>query len=182
MIAGAVARRYSKALLELATERGDVERMVVELAALAQSWDESRELRSVFHNPSFDGEVRRRVIDALAERMGVSVAVKNTLCILSDRRRMRHLPGIASAFTSLAEARTGSVKAEVITATELPEGYYFELQRTLEAVTGRRVRLVRSQDPSLIAGVVTRVGDRVIDGSVKNRLAELEDELLGLNH
>lgn len=70
------------------------------------------------------------------------------------------------------------MRAEVTTAAELPEAYFTELKQTLERVTGKQVVVTHKVDASLIGGVVTRVGDQVFDGSVKNRLSELKDELL----
>jgi len=179
--AGALARRYAKALLQLAEEKNEVAKAGADLVAIAAAWHESKELRDAFQNPNVSSEVRRKITDALAARLGVTHTLKNTLAMLSDRRRMRHVAEIAEAFTKLAEEKSGSVRAEVITAMPLPDAYFAELQRTLEQVTGRKVQLVKRHDPSLIAGVVTRVGDKVFDGSIKNRLSELEDELLGQN-
>lgn len=179
--AGALARRYAKALLSLAKEQNAVDRVQRDLAALAAAWEESKELRDAFQNPIYGSDVRRKITDALAARLGVMPMLKNTLAMLSDRRRMRHLADIAEAYTNLAEAESGRVRAEVVSATALPEAYFAELQKTLEQVTGRKVQIVKRVDPTLIAGVVTRVGDRVFDGSLKNRLVELEDELLDRN-
>ena len=179
--AGALARRYARALYELGKQAGQLEAMGKSLAELAAAWNESKDLRDAFANPSVTAEMRRKILDALGQRLGTSQTLKNTMQMLSDRRRLRHLPEIAEAFATLAEQQSGRVRAEVITATQLPESYFAELKKTLEQVTGRQVQLVQRHDPSLIAGVVTRVGDRVYDGSLKNQLAELEDELLDRN-
>jgi F-type H+-transporting ATPase subunit delta len=179
--AGALARRYAKALFELGKEAGGLDDMGKQLVELAQAWDASKELRDAFSNPNVSSEMRRKILDAIGQRVGISQTLKNTLQMLSDRRRLRHLPEIADAFTHLAEAQSGRIRAEVITASQLPESYFSELQKALEQVTGRQVTLVKRHDPSLIAGVVTRVGDRIYDGSLKNQLAELEDELLDRN-
>ena len=85
---------------------------------------------------------------------------------------------LAAAFNVLAQSTTGQVEAEVTTAAPMPEKYYLELQKVLEKVTGKKVVVVRKQDPSIIAGVITRVGDKVFDGSVRNRLTELKEQLL----
>ena len=179
--AGALARRYAKALFELGKSSGQLEAMGKQLGELAAAWDASKELRDAFANPSVTAEMRRKILEAIGTRVGVSPTLKNTLQMLSDRRRLRHLPEIADAFTHMSEAQSGRIRAEVITASQLPESYFSELQKALEQVTGRQVQLVKRHDPSLIAGVVARVGDRVYDGSLKNQLAELEDELLDRN-
>jgi len=78
----------------------------------------------------------------------------------------------------MAETRAGGLRAEVTTAAQLPESYFTELENTLRAITGRDVKVVRHVDPSLVGGVIARVGDQVFDGSLKNRLSELKTELL----
>ena len=174
----AVGRRYAKALLELAMAQKQEDLVGKELDALAGSWETSPELRDVFQSPTIDGATRAKVIDALAARMGLSVTVKNTVKLLADRNRLRYVRAIARAYHTLREERGGVVLAEVISATALPEAYFIELERALVTVSGRKVRIERSVDASLIAGVVTKIGDKVFDGSVKNRLAELRSSML----
>ena len=177
MRTGPLGRRYAKALLELADEAKETEKVQADLLDLVATWDRSAELRAVVENPSVSSEVRASLVKALATRMGLSPVLRDTLLLLSDRRRLKHLPEVADAFTELSEARAGRVRAEVTTAGPMPAAYFTELSKTLERVTGKKVVLVKHEDPSLIAGVVTRVGDRVYDGSVKNQLQKLSAEL-----
>ena len=171
-------KRYAKALLSLAVEHGQVEKIGADLTTIAAAWAESKALRDVFANPQHGPAVRHGIVKGLAAKVSASPMLDNTLRLLSDRRRLKYLPEIADAFIALAEEREGRVRAEVSSATPLSEAYCAELTRTLESVTGRKVQLVRRTDPPLIAGVVTRVGDLVFDGSVKNRLDELRQRML----
>jgi len=173
-----LGRRYARALFELGEEQGQTDRIQKGLEALVATWSESKELQDVFENPAVGAENRNAVIDAVGKRMALPPLLLNTLKLLSDRRRLRHVPELAEAYFDLAEARTGRVRAEVITATAMPETYFTKLQQTLEKATGKKVVLVKKQDPELIGGVVTRVGDRVFDGSIRSRLADLEATLL----
>jgi F-type H+-transporting ATPase subunit delta len=102
---------------------------------------------------------------------------RDTLLLVSDRGRLRQVADIASAYQLQAEARSGRVRAEVVTASELPEAYFQQLQKTLERVTGKKVTVTRRVDASLLGGVVTRVGDQVFDGSLRHQLDELKHEL-----
>ena len=178
MIGSAVGKRYATALYELAEENKSVDAVRKALEAIATAWRESDELRSVFENPRFGPDAKRKVAAALADRVSAPVLLKNALQMLTDRRRLAHLPDIADAFVRIAERRSGVVRAEVVTASRLPEAYFDQLRSTLEQATGKKVALVRREDPSLIAGVVTTVGGRVFDGSLKNRLRELRSQLL----
>lgn len=178
MIGSAVAKRYATALYDLAHEQKAVDAIGKDLADLAKTWAASEELRRTFENPQFPLEQKRSLIAAIADRAAVHPLLKNMLMMLSDRRRLVHLPEIAETYAQIAERRSGRIRAEIITATKLPEAYYEQLTKTLEAATGKKVVLVRREDPSLIGGVITRVGGRVFDGSLKNRLAGLRAQLL----
>lgn len=178
MIGSPVAKRYATALYELADAEKAVPKVTTDLQALAAAWEVSEALRATFANPQFGVAEKRAVAKALAEKVGAHKIVTNTLQMLSDRRRLVHLPEIAEVFALIAERRSGRIRAEVVTATKLPESYYGKLQKRLEDATGKQVVLVRREDPSLIGGVVTTVGGRVFDGSLKNRLRELRSQLL----
>ncbi|MCA9600574.1 MAG: ATP synthase F1 subunit delta [Polyangiales bacterium] len=178
MSASTLGRRYGRAVLALAQESGELDKVKTDFDGVLASWNGSSELQNVFENPKVGPEARRSVIDALAGRMGLSGIVVRTLKLLSDRRRMRALPEVIEAFRILAEETAGQLRAEVKTAKPMPDAYYTELGRVLERIVGRKIVVVPSVDPSLLGGVVARVGDRVFDGSVKNRLTELKESLL----
>ncbi len=173
-----IGRRYGAALFELAEEQKLTAKIEKELTDFVETWEGSRELRDAFENPKVSADARKKILGAVLAKLGASVLLKNTLSLLSDRRRMRHVPEVAAAFQSFVEARTGKVRAEVTSASPLPDAYYAQLEKVLGEVTGKQVIVVRKEDPSLIAGVVTRVGDKIFDGSLKNRLSELKEELL----
>lgn len=173
-----VARRYAKALLELGLENGDLEIVVRDLEALADVWERNAELRNVVENPLVALEAKKATVTEVAAALGAGATARNTALLLIDRRRARALPYIASSLRELADARKGVVRAQVTTATSLPEPYYAKLQAQLERLTGMRVIVERQTDASLIGGVVTRIGDRIFDGSVRSRLQSMREALL----
>ncbi|MEY4581400.1 MAG: hypothetical protein RL701_6103 [Pseudomonadota bacterium] len=177
MTIGILGRRYATALLSLATQAGTVDKVGQDLRDFAAAFAESRELRNVFENPGVPVDARRKVLRDIAAASGMDATLLNGLLLVSDRRRLAWVSDIADAFTELAEARSGRVRAEVISAVELPEAYFTELQKTLERVTGKQVSVAKRVDPSLLGGVVTRIGDQVFDGSLKHQLKELTHEL-----
>jgi F-type H+-transporting ATPase subunit delta len=172
-----LGRRYATALLSLAEQQGALDAVRSSLREFGGMWQQNRELRAVFENPSVGHKTRRQVLRDLAQASGMHPLVRDTLLLVSDRGRLQYLPEIVDAFEWLAEKRAGPVRAEVVTATQLPKEYFDGLQRTLEQATGKQVVLTTRIDPSIIGGVVTRVGDQVYDGSVQYRLNELRDEL-----
>jgi F-type H+-transporting ATPase subunit delta len=173
-----VARRYAQALLELGIEQNDLERQVEEIASVAQVWEESAELRNAVENPLVAHPAKRAVMGEVATRLGVSQTTRHALLLLVDRRRTRTLPTIARWLRELADARKGVVRAEVTTAAPLGDAYYARLQTQLEKMTGKRVVVDRRTDPNLIGGVVTRIGDRIFDGSLRTRLQTLRDVMM----
>ncbi len=178
MSGSAVGRRYSRALLDLAAEQQQTDRVLRDLQGLRTAWDNSAELRRIVQDPSLPQELVRNTIVAVLDRLGTSPLVKNICCLLADRGRLRYLTDVIDDFESLAEAQSGRVRAEVTTATPMPDSYFSELQRKLEQITGSQVVLVKKEDPTLIGGVVTRVRDRIFDGSLRNQLDELKEHLL----
>ena len=169
MIAGGVAKRYSRALFELASAEKQIEPIGRQLSEFAAAWDASDELRGIFENPAYTPDVRKKVVLGLAERLGALPTLKNGLLLLAERGRLRFVREIADAFAALAETSAGVVRAEIVTATDLPESYFAQVERTLAASTGKKVVLVRRKDPALLGGVVTKVGEKVYDGSLRAR-------------
>jgi F-type H+-transporting ATPase subunit delta len=173
-----VARRYAQALLQLGVEDGSLDRIVEELSTVAQAWEASAELRNAVENPLVPHAVKKAVVAELANQIGATPTTRNTLLLLVDRRRTKTLPYMAAYLRELADVRKGVVRAEVTTAAPLSDAYYARLQAQLEKMTGKKVVVDRKTDPALIAGVVTRIGDRILDGSLRTRLQSIRDSLM----
>lgn len=178
MKSSSIGRRYARAILSLAEAAAQTDRVNKDLTDFADSYEKSRDLRDVFDNPKVSRADRKKVLSTLLDRMAVSPTVKSALLLLADRGRMRFVGEIAAAYQILAEDRAGRVRAEVTTAVDMPEAYFAELTKVLEQVTGKKVVVVKKTDPAIIAGVVTRIGDKVFDGSVRSRLSELKERML----
>lgn len=173
-----VARRYAQALLELGVEDGSLDRIVDEMNTVAQAWDASHDLRNALENPLVAHAAKKAVMGELADQIGATATTRHALMLLVDRRRTKTLPYVASYLRELADARKGVLRAEVTTAAPLSDAYYARLQAQLEKMTGKKVVVDRKMDPALIAGVVTRIGDRILDGSLRTRLQSIRDSLM----
>jgi F-type H+-transporting ATPase subunit delta len=172
------ADRYARAIFELGVESGtDVGEIVAKIGSFAAVYGSAPELRAALENPRVQTSERDAVLRAVAERLGFGTLGLNAIRYLARRRRLRALPEIAERLRRLADERRGVVRATVTAAAPLPEAFYERLTRELEALTGQSVSLERREDPSLIAGVVTRIGDRTIDGSLRGRLERLGRQL-----
>ncbi|HWL88703.1 MAG TPA: ATP synthase F1 subunit delta [Polyangiaceae bacterium] len=178
MINTNVARRYATAILEIGRETGNLGALVEEVVFFAQNYQSSAELRNALENPLVSYDAKRSILLEIAQQLGLGQTAKNTLLLLNDRRRMRVLPEIAQQLKEKTDIERGVVRAVVTTAVRLGESYYAKLQTEVEKMTGKRVVLDRREDAAIIAGVIVRIGDTVIDGSIRSRLQEMKHTLL----
>jgi F-type H+-transporting ATPase subunit delta len=174
----AVAERYALAILELSDEAGEILQTTEQLRSAAAAYRESGELRALMSNPAVEGSARDQLLKDIGARLGLSTLSLNALRLMARRDRLSALPEVADVLGRLADEKAGVLRATVTSARPLAEDYYVKLAAELEKRTSRKVLLERREDPSLIAGVVTRIGDHTIDGSLKGRLAALEQKLL----
>jgi len=178
VIDSAVVERYSRAIFELGVEQNQLDRVRAEVGRIASVYEQSLDLRAVLDNPLVDEDRRKLLLSELGGRLSLGELTQNFVKLLAARRRLRALPDIARRLGGLADEKSGILRARVTSAGPLPEAFYQKLTSELEDATSRKIVLEKSQDPSLIAGVVTRIGDNTIDGSLKGRLDELERRLL----
>ena len=174
MSSGEVAERYARAIFELGVEAGQVVALSEQIRSFADTYAASRELSGVLGNPMIELEKRQAILADVAGKVGLSGVGLNAIRMLAQRNRLGSLPEIARRLASLADEKAGVVRAVVTSAGPLPESFYERLMKELESATSRKVAIDRQQDPSLIAGVVTRIGDNTIDGSLRGRLEQLE--------
>jgi F-type H+-transporting ATPase subunit delta len=174
----AIAERYAQAILELADEAGQLAQTTEQIRGAAAAYLESAELRAIMVSPAVEGGSRDSVLKDIGTRLALSQLSLNALRLMARRGRLSLLPDVADMLGRLADEKAGVLRATVTSARPLAEDYYQKLAAELEKRTSRKVLLERREDPTLIAGVVTRIGDHTIDGSLKGRLAALERTLL----
>jgi F-type H+-transporting ATPase subunit delta len=172
-----VAERYARAIFELGLESGQLAMLTDQLRTLANTYRDSPELKRVFTDPRVTEDQAHKVIDAIARRLALNPLAKNALLVLVQRRRIQALPDIVRRLVSLTDERTGVLRASVTSAAPLTDAQAQKLSEELERLTGKRIVLERLTDASLIAGLVTKIGDHVIDGSLRGRFEELERRL-----
>lgn len=175
---GSVARRYARALFGMGVDAGNYETLGRELGDFATLWSASPELRHALENPVFKPTEKRAVLEGLLPRVAPTNTVQRFVLLLMERRRIALLPAIARAFQDMADAHMGRVRATVTSAEPLAAGTLERVRRSLEQRTGKKVIVETAVDPELIGGLVARVGDLVLDGSVRTQLADLRAKLL----
>lgn len=168
-------RRYAEAAFELALRDGAVEARRRDLDLAASTLAGSPELERVLANPAIPFTRRREV----AERVfaGLADQPRNLILLLLRRGRIEELPRVAAEFRRLDDDRQGIAHAVATSALPLAAPEVTALTSRLEQMTGRRIALATQVDPDLLGGVVVRVGDRLIDGSVRGRLERLRARL-----
>ncbi len=177
MITNAIARRYAKALVQLGAEEKSVDRFQTELASLEAVLDASAELRSVIANPAYGIEAKRGIVRELAVKLSLSTTVANFMLLLLDKNRLDQLPQIVLSYGIFADELSGVVRPTLTTPLPLDAKQVEGIKNALAQVTGRKVLLKVEHDPTLIGGVVTKIGDKVFDGSVRTQLTMIQDTL-----
>ena len=175
---GSVARRYARALFGIGIDAGNFEALGREIDDLAGLLGASAELRNALENPVFKPTEKRAVLEQILPRVTPTVEVRRFVLLLLDRRRLVILPAIARAYRDLADAHAGRVRAKVTSAEPLSPAALVGIRRALGQRTGKQVLVETEVDPGLIGGVIARVGDLVLDGSVRTQLAELREKLV----
>jgi F-type H+-transporting ATPase subunit delta len=173
----AVAERYAAALADIAVERKNSETVKRNLAAFVEAFSSIADLRNALESPALNAEVKRKVIAEVAGKMGLDVAVRNFIYLVVDHRRTEILPEIEQAFLSELNERLGIVDAEVTSAHELNDDEKRQLSTVLEQRTGKKVEARFQIDGALLGGAVVRLGSTIYDGSVRDQLKRLREQL-----
>ena len=179
MIVGSIARRYAKALFNIGEEKGDLPGLLREVESMAEAWEDSDELRDTMTNPLVDIATKRGIWNDIVGRLGVSQIGKNFFNLLFDKSRFMSLPGIARELNALVDAKENRVRAEIQSAVPISNDLVLRLKSALQKRTGNDVVITSREDPSLIGGLVTKVGDLMYDGSLKTQLALMKEAMLG---
>ena len=174
-----VARRYASALADVITARSEAAEVQEELAVWERMLLTSPPLLEAFSNPTVVYEQKKKVLDELIARTNVRPTTANFLRILLKNQRLAELPQVRAKLAQILDERAGVVSAQVISARPVSGAARVLLEEKLQELTGRKVRLNFGTDESLLGGIVARIGSTIYDGSVRNQLRRLSEELAG---
>jgi F-type H+-transporting ATPase subunit delta len=173
-VARGAAKRYAQAVLDLAKERGTLDAWHDDLAQLARLMSDET-TRSYFASPTPTEEQKRAQLDQLLA--GGQPEARNLARLLLERGRLDDLPAIFELFEDGVRAERGIVVAEVTTAEPLGVIEQSMVQERLQTMTGKQIELRLKVDPDIIGGLVARIGDVLVDGSVITQLRRLRARL-----
>jgi F-type H+-transporting ATPase subunit delta len=180
MSAGAVARRYAAALFDVTRDARTRERAGRDLSALAEAVAGHADLSYVLASPAIAPAAKRTIVTRVLDAAGdLTPEVRRIVLLLAERGRLGALGEVAEAFADRLREERREVRAEVVTAIALPPAARAALGDALAKATGRQVTLTERVDPSIVGGLVARVGSVVYDGSVTRQLERLRERLAG---
>jgi len=175
-----LARRYAKALFSLGKEQEKTEEYSEILAGIAALYDESAAgLGDAVSNPLYPLEVRQKVMAKIAESVQADAIMARFLNLLIEKKRADILPDIAHEIQVMVDKDQNISHGSIVSAVELDSVLLDKIQTTLEKLTGNRVILETQVDPSIIGGIIAKVGDLVLDGSIKTQLNGLMESIKG---
>ncbi|MFK7943381.1 MAG: F0F1 ATP synthase subunit delta [Paracoccaceae bacterium] len=176
LTAGA-AGRYATALFELAREAGSLDQTETDLDALQAALEDSPDLMDLLKNPIYKRAQQGDAMAAVGAKMGLSQLVQNVIGLMASKRRLFAVPALISVFKSLMADHRGEVTADVTSAHALSDAQANALVEQIKTAIGREVKLNVTVDPAIIGGLIVKVGSRMIDSSIRSKLAGLQNAM-----
>ncbi|MCW8836038.1 MAG: F0F1 ATP synthase subunit delta [Rhodospirillales bacterium] len=171
--------RYAKALFDLAEQEGVVDAVVADLRQIQSMLDESEDLVRLIRSPAISREDQGRAIAAVLERAKASTMTLRFVGVAARNRRLFALPQIIGAFLRIVAERRGEVSAEVVSASKMTAAQTKALDEALKKAVGGKVAIETKVDPSLLGGLVVRLGSRMVDSSLRTKLTQLKLAMKG---
>lgn len=176
-ISSGIAKRYATAAFDLARETDTLPALDGDIESLEAALAESADLRAAITSPVYSREDLGQAILALADKLGLGPVLRGTLGLLARNRRLFVLPALLAQLKRLSAEARGEVTAEVTSATVLSKSQADQLASTIQAQVGKTVKLNVAVDESLIGGLIVKVGSKMIDTSIRSKLAALQNSM-----
>ena len=177
MIGSRISKRYAKALLSLGQEDGNYMEYGNDLQEFGRFCSANEEFTKVVANQIFSVEERKRVLDMVLDKSPFADLVKNFLRLLLDKNRIGGIQEISDYYSKLTDEISNITRADIVTAKPLKEEARDKLANALTGLTEKQVKIEVKEDESLIGGLVVRIGDLVLDGSVRAQIEGLKESL-----
>lgn len=169
-----VAERYASSLYELASEAGSIDQIGADLAKFQVMITESADMKRFIESPVFSAEDQLRAVSAILDKAGISGLTGNFVKVAAANRRLFAIPGMIKAYFQIVARNRGEASADVTSAHALTSEQENELKAALKGVTGKDVTINVTVDPSILGGLIVKVGSRQIDTSLRTKLSTLK--------
>jgi len=176
-ISSGVAQRYATAVFDLAKEGNSLKALEADIATLETAIKDSADLRAMMTSPVYNREQQGKAITALAEKMKLSPATRGALGLMAQNRRLFVVPAFLATLRQMIATEKGEITADVVSATALSKSQADALAATIKDRIGKKVILNVSVDESLIGGLIVKVGSKMIDTSIRSKLAALQNSM-----
>ena len=176
-ISSGIAARYATAVFEIAQENKALTKLESGLDDLSAALAESAELRDLIHSPIISRDEQGKAIGAVAKKLGLQPVLTKVLGLMAEKRRLFVLPQLIDTLRAMIAEDKGEVTAEVTTAKALTKTQSEKLAKTLAARVGKDVKINATVDASLVGGLVVKVGSKMIDTSIRSKLASLQNAM-----
>jgi F-type H+-transporting ATPase subunit delta len=178
-IQASLAGRYASALFDLARDQKQIESVGNSLEALSQALVDSKDLAELVESPLVSRDEARKALGAIAPSLGLDPITSNFLAVLANNGRKNQLRPVIRAFRRLAAEHRGETVAEVVTARPLNDDQIAQLKQQLRTRAGRDVNIDAQVDPSILGGIVVKLGSQRIDASIRTKLNRLAQAMKG---
>ncbi|MCL6105882.1 MAG: ATP synthase F1 subunit delta [Actinobacteria bacterium] len=169
------ANVYSQALFEAAEDAGSLAATSADLAAFVEAMQRSRELTAVLYNPQISSIQKKRIVKDLTA--GGDRIFVNGINLLIDKRHPDLIPEVYDGFTRLLQKKNKVVEVEIVSAIELPEETKAKIRDRIAAATGKQIDMKAIVREDVVGGLILRIGDIIVDGSLKAKLQQLHNRL-----
>ncbi|WP_197917542.1 F0F1 ATP synthase subunit delta [Thiosulfatihalobacter marinus] len=176
-ISSGIAKRYAAAVFEIAQENKSLAKLESGLDDLSAAIAESADLRTLITSPLISREEQGKAIAGVADKMGLQPVLKNALGLMAGKRRLFVLPQLIDQLRAMIAEDKGEVTAEVVTAKALTKTQSDKLAKTLAERVGKTVKINATVDDALVGGLVVKVGSKMIDTSIRSKLASLQNAM-----
>lgn len=174
-LSAAIAGRYAQAVFDIAQGDGALDTLSAEVAALSETLDASADLRAVLSSPAYSRHDQANVVAEVAAKLNLAPTMKNTLALMARNGRLFALPSLLAQLSQLIAEGRGEVTAEIVSAQALTAAQTERLTGMLAEKSGKTVKLNARVDESLIGGMIVKLGSRMIDSSIRSKLASLQN-------
>ncbi len=173
-----IAKRYAKALVQLAEEKKIIDKTKTDLAAFVEAVESLPALQKLFASPVFTPDNKKAVIKELAGKLGMQAVTQRFVEHLAETGRIRHIKDVNEAFLEILAERTNRALARLTTAVAVKPADLADIKKKLEALTGKQVDIDAKVDATLIGGAKAQIGSTIYDGTIKNQLAKMRSQLM----